>query len=184
MLQFTDPERVDNKDSSCGNSLIFFGWENRDFGEETESRWEQIMNDQVAGRGKEGKSSEVDCWGQPVQQKPGAGYSTKKLWGGLQLRLLTVVVKQPEKVVYCDQNWCLAKLSEERHHPITVEGRCRDPDSNITQNCGILQGGEKSVEAKAVNDTTGRLTQSIILDSQGLTKNEQITKDCRLKIDA
>lgn len=51
------------------------------------------MNGQVAGRFKEGKSSDVDCWGQPVQQKPEAGYSTKKLWGGLQLRLLAVVDK-------------------------------------------------------------------------------------------
>lgn len=32
MLQFTDPERVDKKDSSCGNTLIFFGGENGDLG--------------------------------------------------------------------------------------------------------------------------------------------------------
>lgn len=31
MLQFIDSERLDNKDSSCGNTQIFFGGENRDF---------------------------------------------------------------------------------------------------------------------------------------------------------
>ena len=68
-------------------------------------------------------------------------------------------------------------MSAERPHLTTDAGKCRDPQPNIRQSSKCCGGEEKSVAARGVKVSTGRLTQSTILGSYGLTETEQTSRE-------